>query len=290
MSKLEFTIAEDISLKNSEFNEDWLQARIAENPQILGLGELDLIERERKHKSGRLDILLADTQNDKRYEVEIMLGQLDESHIIRCIEYWDIEKKRYPHYEHCAVIVAEDITSRFLNVLSLFNGQIPLIAIQLNALKIGNQIVLNFVKVMDQFSLRRDDTAEVKLVETNRDYWNKRATKKTVDIVDELLEILNANLDSPQQLNYTKYYIGLNDGLKSRNFVYFKPKKQFTHIYFELENQESWVEKLDELGISATSSKKNLQVTVSPKQVSQNIDILTELIKASVEYTTVRLK
>ena len=130
MSKLEFTIAENISLKNSEFNEDWLQARIAENPKILGLGELDLIERERKHKSGRLDILLADTQNDKRYEVEIMLGQLDESHIIRCIEYWDIEKKRYPHYEHCAVIVAEDITSRFLNVLSLFNGQIPLIAIQ----------------------------------------------------------------------------------------------------------------------------------------------------------------
>lgn len=284
MSKLEFTIAENVSLKNLEFNEDWLQARIAENPQILGLGELDLIERERKHKSGRLDILLADTQNDKRYEVEIMLGQLDESHIIRCIEYWDIEKKRYPHYEHCAVIVAEDITSRFLNVLSLFNGQIPLIAIQLNALKIGNQIVLDFVKVMDQFSLRRDDTAEVKLVETNRDYWNKRATKKTVDIVDELLEILNANLDSPQQLNYNKYYIGLNDGSKSRNFVYFKPKKQFTHVYFELENQESWVEKLDELGISATSNKKNLQVTVSPKQVSQNIEILTELIKASVEY------
>jgi hypothetical protein len=284
MSKLEFTIAEKISLKNSEFNEDWLQTRIAENPQILGLGELDLIERERKHKSGRLDLLLADTQNDKRYEVELMLGQLDESHIIRCIEYWDIEKKRYPHYEHCAVIVAEDITSRFLNVLGLFNGQIPLIAIQLNALKIGNNIALDFVKVMDQFSLRRDDTAEVKLVETNRDYWNKRATKKTVDIVDGLLEILNTELDTPQQLNYNKYYIGLNDGAKSRNFIYFKPKKQFTHIYFEVENQENWVEKLDEIGISATSSKKNLQITVSPKQVSQNIEILTELIKDSVEY------
>lgn len=284
MSRLQFTIAEKILLKNSEFNEDWLQGKIAENPQILGLGELDLIERERKHKSGRLDILLADTQNDKRYEVEIMLGQLDESHIIRCIEYWDIEKKRYPHYEHCAVIVAEDITSRFLNVLSLFNGQIPLIAIQLNALKIENKIVLDFVKVMDQFSLRKDDTAEVKLVETNRDYWNKRATKKTVDVVDDLLEILNSNLDSPQQLNYNKHYIGLNDGVKSRNFIYFRPKKQFTHIYFEVENQENWVEKLDEFGISATSSKKNLQVTITPKQLSQNIEILTELIKASVEF------
>ena len=57
MAQLEFTIAEKISLKNSVYNEDWLQARIAENPHILGLGDLDLIERERKHKHGRLDIL-----------------------------------------------------------------------------------------------------------------------------------------------------------------------------------------------------------------------------------------
>jgi hypothetical protein len=28
-------------------------------------------------------------------------------------------------YEHTAVIVAEDVTSRFLNVISLFNGFIP---------------------------------------------------------------------------------------------------------------------------------------------------------------------
>ncbi|WCO03490.1 hypothetical protein [Psychroserpens ponticola] len=285
MSKLEFTFAEKLSLKNSpDFNEDWLQNKIAENPQILGLGELDLIERERKHKSGRLDLLLADTQNEKRYEVEIMLGELDASHIIRCLEYWDIEKKRYPHYEHCAVIVAEDITSRFLNVLSLFNGHIPLIAIQLNALKVGNKIVLDFVTVMNQFALRRDDTVEAKLVETNRDYWNKRATKKTVEIVDKLLEILNSNLDSSQQLNYNKYYIGLNDGFKSRNFIHFKPKKQFTHIYFELMNKEEWIEKLDDLGITSTANKRNLQVTVTPKQVTDNINILTELIKESVEF------
>ena len=30
MAQLEFTIAEKISLKNSVYNEDWLQARIAE--------------------------------------------------------------------------------------------------------------------------------------------------------------------------------------------------------------------------------------------------------------------
>ncbi len=35
-----------------------------------------------------------------------------------------------------AVIVAEDITSRFLNVISLFNKAIPLVAIQLRALEV----------------------------------------------------------------------------------------------------------------------------------------------------------
>jgi len=70
-------------------------------------------------------VVLQDSETNQRYEVEIQLGATDESHIIRTIEYWDIERKRYPQYDHCAAIVAEDITSRFLNVISLFNGFIP---------------------------------------------------------------------------------------------------------------------------------------------------------------------
>ena len=87
-----------------------------------------------------------------------MLGATDESHIIRCIEYWDIERLRYPGYEHCAVLIAEDITSRFLNLIALLAGTVPLVAIQLNALRVGdNNVVLNFVRVLDQRLLRRDD-------------------------------------------------------------------------------------------------------------------------------------
>ncbi len=61
----------------------------------------------------------------------MQLGATDESHIIRTSEYWDIERRKYPQYDHTAVIVAEDITSRFLNVVGLFNGFIP-IYLQLN--------------------------------------------------------------------------------------------------------------------------------------------------------------
>ena len=72
--------------------------------------------------------------------MEIQLGASDESHIIRTIEYWDIERKRYPQYDHTAVIVAEDITSRFLNVISLFNGHIPIMAIQFSAIETGEGV------------------------------------------------------------------------------------------------------------------------------------------------------
>jgi hypothetical protein len=64
-------------------------------------------------RAGRLDLLLQDLDTKRRYEVEIQLGATDEAHIIRTIEYWDIERKRYPQYDHCAVLVAEDITSPF---------------------------------------------------------------------------------------------------------------------------------------------------------------------------------
>jgi hypothetical protein len=45
--------------------------------------------------AGRLDLLLEDEDQERRYEVEIQLGPTDEAHIIRTIEYWDIEWKRY---------------------------------------------------------------------------------------------------------------------------------------------------------------------------------------------------
>ena len=135
---MEHTKFERLWLKgHAELNEKWVQEIIADDPTILGLGDLILRDKERTQPhAGRLDLLLQDADTNRRYTVEVQLGRTDESHIIRTIEYWDIERKRYPQYDHCAVIVAEDVTSRFLNILGLFNGAIPLIAIQMSAVRI----------------------------------------------------------------------------------------------------------------------------------------------------------
>jgi hypothetical protein len=60
MNNLKYVKFERIILKgHPEYNETWVQARIAEDPAILGLGELILKDKERMQpKAGRLDILL----------------------------------------------------------------------------------------------------------------------------------------------------------------------------------------------------------------------------------------
>jgi hypothetical protein len=126
-----------IGLKNHpKLNERWLHNVIAKDPSVLGIGDVILKDREHIHPdAGRLDLLLQDSDGYRRYEVEIQLGSTDESHIIRALEYWDIERRRYPQYDHIAVLIAEDITGRFLNVIGLFNDFIPIMALQVSAIE-----------------------------------------------------------------------------------------------------------------------------------------------------------
>jgi hypothetical protein len=153
---------------------------------------------------------LQDPETKRRYEVELQLGSTDESHIIRTIEYWDIERKRYPQYDHCAVLIAEDITSRFLNVVSLFNGTIPLIAIQMQAVKIGDSVTVIFTIVMDELSrgyIDEDEDAEA--APTDRAYWEKRGSKETVGLADQLLVVLK-ELDPSLEFKYNKTHSSQN--------------------------------------------------------------------------------
>jgi hypothetical protein len=73
-----------VFIRNAGKDEYWLQDLIYENPAQLGLGDLVPVNKEKKQISGgRLDILLKDpADNNAMYEVEVMLGETDPSHII----------------------------------------------------------------------------------------------------------------------------------------------------------------------------------------------------------------
>ena len=286
VSPLTFVKHEKVHLqKHHSLNEKWTQDRIAEDPSILGLGDLVLIERERRQeRAGRLDLLLGDGDQTTRYEVELMLGSDDESHIIRCIEYWDIERRRYPGYDHYAVLVAEDITSRFLNVLSLFSGSIPLVAIQMSAIKIGDQIALHFAKILDQRLLRLDDSTPEPAQSVDRAYWEGRVGAKMIQVADRLLEIVNAKSKTQYQLNYNKHYIGLSDGMRSKNFMLMRPRKSFMKCNFYLNDAQPFLERFEETELSTDTGRKGqLIVNLSHSTVKQHEELIRELIDTLVE-------
>ena len=234
-----------INLKtHQELNEKWLQDAIADDPSIVGLGDVILKDKERiQPRAGRLDLLMQDSDGNGRYEIEIQLGSTDESHIIRTIEYWDIERRRYPQYDHTAVIIAEDITSRFLNVISLFNGFIPLMAIQVTAIKTEDGVGLQFTKVLDTVTLGMTDEDEEVSEITDRDYWLKRATPKTVSMVDDICNLAKEFI-SEVDINYTKHYIGFKVKNRANNFSLSRPQKGGVKLSIRLPKSDSTNDKI----------------------------------------------
>lgn len=246
----------------------------------------ELTTKERIHpKAGRLDLLLQDAESKRRYEVEIQLGKVDESHIIRTIEYWDIERKRYPQYDHCAVIIAEDITSRFLNVIGLFNGFIPLIAIQMSAYQFSeNEVSLIFTTVLDEVNLGLVEEDEETKEVTDRNYWETiKGTKQTVALADTLLEIVK-EFSPGLELKYNKYYIGLAKNGQPNNFAIFRAKKSSLLLEIRLKHSPEIQEKLDNAKLDTMDYDNKwgrYRIRVDKNDISKNKDLLKELIMQS---------
>ena len=281
---MEYVKPEIISLKNNpNFNEKWLQARIEEDPSIIGLGELEFRDTEKiQIGGGRLDTILYDPEDKRRYEVEIQLGKTDESHIIRTIEYWDLERKKNPQYEHCAVIIAEDITSRFLNVISLFNGFIPLIAIQVKALKIGDTISLFFTKVLDEvkFDLLDEDNS---FEATDKNYWETKATKQSLSLTEKILKEFK-EVVGDYNLKFNKHYIGLEKNNIANNFISFVPRKSVVLINFKLEKTEEIDDILENSDLDILAYDKQwgqYRIRLKETDLKVNFEILKLLIEKS---------
>ncbi|MDQ7030438.1 MAG: hypothetical protein Q9O62_11990 [Ardenticatenia bacterium] len=281
MGNHKFVKFEKVTLKgHPELNENWVQERIAEDPSILGLGEVIFKDKERLQPgAGRLDLLLQDPDSNRRYEVEVQLGKTDEGHIIRTIEYWDIERKRYPQYDHTAVIIAEDITSRFLNVISLFNGFIPLIAIQMNALAWEDKISLVFTTVLNQMSLGLVDEEEEQEV-ADRPYWEKRGTKATLAMADKLLQLIH-DFDPGFEMKYNKFYIGLVKNGQPNNFAIFRPQKSALRLEVRMQKSDELERKFEETGLDVIDYTKwgRYRIRLTKGDVEKHGEFLADVLK-----------
>ena len=269
-----------------QLTERWVQDRIAEDPGMLGLGDLVIRDRERPQpRAGRLDLLLQDPDTLRRYELELQLGRTDECHIIRTIEYWDVERKRYPQYEHCAVLVAEDITSRFFSIIGLFNGSIPLMAVQMSAFAVDGGVALTFTTVLDELKRGLVDEDEPIQEPADRAYWETRGSKATVAVADELLKLIR-NFAPGFELRYNRHYIGLAQNGEPMHFAVFRARRGSMNVEIRLPQSSEWQDRLEKAGIDLLEYDKRwgaYELKLSPGDVGQHSAFLMELLRAAYE-------
>ena len=277
-----------VSMKDHQvLTEKWLQGKIVEDPSLLGLGDLRVVAQEKSLPGrGRLDLLLIDDDKDIRYEVELQLGATDESHIIRTLEYWDIEKRRYPHSDHVAVIVAEDITARFFNVISLFNGFIPIMAIRVSAIDLGDDnVTLVFTRVLDHH-VRVTGADEDSGIVADREYWEKASNPEIMDLMDDLLMLVHQT-DSSVRLNYNQQYVGLMNDRRSTNYVSFVPKRKQLNVEIKLPRTDSYDSQIDdsELRLNRYDRRYGQYKVVVERGVSEDSrQLLQELFRHAYEH------
>jgi len=266
-------------LRELGYDETWLQKLIQADPAILGLGEnVVVVERERAQPTGgRIDFVLTDHEEEIRYEVELMLGPVDPSHIIRSIEYWDVERTRFPKREHRAVIVAEEITSRFFNVISILNRAVPIIAIQLEALEVDQSFTLHFTKVLDISELYGEEE-RVSGGEADRKEWENKVPPERMGLLDKLIKLV-PDANGAKHVTYNQSHIAV--GTSGRNFAWFHVRKDgwFAEFLMDTDQRADWIAKLTQRGILADSRDSAIRIRpLTDKALTENESLFRELL------------
>lgn len=274
----EIKIGKKIFIRNIGKDEYWLQDVIFNNPEKLGLGNLVAVKKEKiQNSGGRLDILLKDPNDNSMYEIEVMLGETDPSHIIRAIEYWDNEKRRYPQRQHFAVLIAENFNRRYFNVIQLLSLNVPMIAIQADLLEIENHKILNFTKVLDIYVEPQDETEAKSATEKT---WKERAPW-TLKLAKRYIEILS-EIGEKGKLNFTQSYISIV--INNKNSYFFdKRNKPTSSAWFNVKDEE----KVDAIKKIFESKKidyvynksKDFNLTYDINFLNENKDLFIEIYK-----------
>ncbi|MGD0426330.1 MAG: hypothetical protein ABSC10_06395 [Candidatus Acidiferrales bacterium] len=282
-SKLTYIPSESFSLKSHPgFDENWLEKQILEHPEILDLDDTKVVRSQVLQKGGgKVDLLLSDEENERFYTVELMLGAVDASHIVRTIEYFLREQTRAEteNWTHVAVLVAEDIRgSRFLGVVKYLSEVMPLIVIELSALRVGENFTLKSTRIFDG-TIEPEGEIE-KQPDYTRKYWVEKSSEASIELVEKFLPILQELANDLRQ-TYQKEFIGTAVGNRAENFVHFVPNRTFVRVNTRISDVAEWKKRIGDAGLKVMGGDEILSFRVLPGQFEQHRNLFVELFGQS---------
>lgn len=171
-----------------------------------------------------------------------------------------------------------------MNVISLFNGYIPLIALKVSVYEYDGKYFVTFNKILDEIQLGLVDEDEDVRETTDRNYWIDRGTNKTVIIVDEALKLIQ-EIDPNYDVKYNKIYIGLVKKGITDNFVVFRPQKKITRMELKLDKSQEIEEHIEESGLELldyNSRNRRYRINLKSGDVEKYKESLMVLFRKSM--------
>ena len=156
-------------------------------------------------------------------------------------------------------------------------------AIQMNAVQLGDTVSLAFTTVLDQVLFGLVDEDEETQEPADRAYWENRGSKATVAMADELLTLVQ-EFNPRLQLNYTKSYIGLAIDGRPNNFLLFFPKKDQIRIQPRMTKSTELEEAAEIAGVDVMDYRARYaryRLRLQKGEVQKQADILRKFLEAS---------
>lgn len=172
--------------------------------------------------------------------------------------------------------MAESITRRFFNVIHLLSHSIPIIAIQVSLVDVGNNKALHFTKVLDTYEEVDDGTSEQDNEAVTRDYWSKKA-KWTVDAADSLHSVVGTELQAPK-IGYLKNYVSITVG-RNIFFALRKRSSSKTLLGFRIAPHliDDAQQIFDAIKVSPTRTQKGFRIITDSETINANSEAFSKL-------------
>jgi hypothetical protein len=203
MATINYLDNKDVSIREIDKDERWLQDWIVNNPEKLGLGEIEIVEKELiqyQNYGGRLDILAHNSQTNTYFEIEVMLGECDSDHGFRTLDYWARERLKNPNSLHYAVLVAEDLQGRYKTLIETLPQFIPFIAIEIRTLLLEADNDIKYATCKAEIVAQPDELVMkneygIRISQPrDEDWWRQKGGEKFVSTIKEFNDYCNSKV------------------------------------------------------------------------------------------------
>ena len=145
---------------------------------------------------------------------------------------------------------------------------------------------MNFTQVLNQTSLRIDDTVVGPGPEVSRSYWDTKFGMEITSIADGVCELAREFSGNEFTLACTKSHIAVSEPGTWRRLAFVHPKQKYAHVSVTIADLDAWYRRFEKAGLPVSKVVRRLRVTLSPQDFAnfEHKALLKELLQEAYRH------